>query len=111
VNTQTALDALFGVPATVAEPLPVPVEVVPLAQPMPAIVIMQPMPVCVPAAPMCQASRRPVSGYPFQSSAERQRCFAAREQELQRLRDEEAAWVMPSQTVIARDDSLEGLGI
>ena len=115
MNTQTALDALFGVPATVAEPPPVPVEVVPLPQSVPVIVITQPVrpvPVRVPAVPMCMASRRRVlTGYPFQTGGERQRRFAARERELQRLRDEDAAWVMPSQAVIERDDSLEELGI
>ena len=78
-QTQTALDALFGVPATVTEPPPVPVEVV---QPVPVIVIAQPVrrvPVrAVPAAPMCLASRRtltgrrPVSGYPYWTTAERE---------------------------------------
>ena len=115
MSTQTALDALFGAPATVAEPPPVPVEVVPLSQPVPVIVIAQPMqlvPVRVPAAPCCLASRRrSATGYPFQTGAERQRRFAARDQELQRLKDEESAWAMPSRAVIEYDDSLEELGI
>ena len=81
MNTQTALDALFGAPATVAEPPPVPVEVVPLPQPVPVIVITQPVrpvPVRAPAAPCCLASRRaltgrrPVSGYPYWTRAERE---------------------------------------
>ena len=110
-ETQTALDALFGAPVTVAEPPPVPVEVTPLPQPVPVIVIMQPGVVRAPAAPMCQASRRRLTGYPFQTGAERQRRFAARERELQQLRDEDAAWVMLSRAVIERDDSLEDLGI
>jgi len=98
-QTRTAFDGLFGAPATVAEPPPVPVEVVPLSQPVPVIVITQPVrlvPARAPAAPMCQASRRALTGYPFQTGGERQRRFAARERELQRLRDEDAAWVMPS---------------
>ena len=114
MSTPTALDALFGVPATVTEPLPAPVEVVQPPQPVPVIVItqpVQPVPVRAPAAPCCLASRRPATGYPFQTGAERQRRFAEREQALQRLRDEDAAWVPPSQVVIERDDSLEGLGI
>ncbi|HUW14527.1 MAG TPA: hypothetical protein VM537_32705 [Anaerolineae bacterium] len=112
MNTQTALDALFGVPVTVAEPPPVPVEVVPLPQPVPVIIIAQPVPVRVPAAPCCLASRRPATGYPFQTGAERQRRFAEREQELRRLRDEETAWARCSMwAVIERDDSLEELGI
>ena len=104
MSTQTALDALFGAPATVAEPPPVPVIVI--AQPV------RPAPARALAAPCCLASRRrPATGYPFQAGAERQRRFAEREQVLQRLRDEESAWVMPSRAVIERDDSLEGLGI
>ena len=88
-QTRTAFDGLFGAPATVAEPPPVPVEVVPLSQPVPVIIIAQPVPVRAPAAPCCLASRRrPVTGYPFQTGAERQRRFARREQELRRLRDE-----------------------
>ena len=80
-QTRTAFDGLFGAPATVAEPPPVPVEVVPLSQPVPVIVIAQPMqlvPVRVPAAPCCLASRRaltgrrPVSGYPYWTRAERE---------------------------------------
>ena len=115
MSTQTALDGLFGAPATIAGPPPVPVEVATVAQPVPVIVIAQPVrpaPARALAAPCCLASRRrPATGYPFQAGAERQRRFAEREQVLQRLRDEESAWVMPSRAVIERDDSLEGLGI
>ena len=74
-ETQTVLDALFGAPVTVAEPPPVPVEVTPLPQPVPVIVIMrppQPVPARAPAAPCCLASRRPVSGYPYWTRAERE---------------------------------------
>jgi len=80
-KTQTALDALFGAPATVAEPqAPVLTEVAPLPQPVPIVVITQPVPVRAPAEPMCMASRRPltsqrrrpVSGYPYWTRAERE---------------------------------------
>ena len=107
-------DLMFGLPVVVVPE----VQVLPVVFREPRVFrILDEVPevesVLVVAAPaaMCQASRRRLTGYSFQTGAERQARFARREQELQRLRDEEVAWVMPSQAVIERDDSLEGLGI
>ena len=108
-------DLMFGVPVVVVVPE---VQVLPAVFREPRVFRIldeepevEAVPVVAAPVPMCLASRRPVSGYPFQSGAERQRGFARREEELQRLRDEDAVWVMPSRAVIGYDDSLEGLGI
>ena len=106
-------DLMFGVPVVVVPEVQVPVvfrepRVFRILDEEPEV---EAVPVVAAPAAMCQASRRRLTGYSFQTGAERQRRFARREQELRRLRDEDAVWVMPSRAVIGYDDSLEGLGI